>query len=173
MNRFFKFFSVNMFLLIVFFLVLIIAFPKDRVYNSCIKFASSKDIQIIPKSKNISILNIGLNDIKIYLSSADIAKVSSIDIGLLSTTIDNIWFLGTFKNILPKIETIKINYIIGDFIVISGNFGKVIGDLDILHNKIILIANIKQSVFNKYKNIFSMFKKSKNKKERYIYEFTF
>ncbi len=170
MNNIVKYLGTKLFLVILFMIVFIVAFPKDRVYYTALEIANKNDIQIISRTKDITLFDINLNNVNIYLSSANIAKAANIDIGLFSSEINNIWFLGTFKNMVPKIKSIKIFYKIGNFLVIEGEFGKIIGSLNLLDKKIVFSADITEAVFKKYQNILTGFKKTN---KGYIYEYNF
>jgi hypothetical protein len=148
-------------LTLVFMVVLVISFPITRAYYTIQEIASGYDIHFITKSQTTNL----------NLSGANIAHFTNPNVGLFSTNIENIKFLGSFENIVPSIKTATIYYKIGDFISINGKFGSVVGNIDIFKQKLTLNANISDITYNKYKNIFRQFKKNKDK--GYIYEFSF
>ncbi len=148
-------------LTVVFIVVLVISFPVKRAYYTIETIASQYDIHFITKAQTTNL----------NLSGANIANFSNPNIGLFSTNIKNIKFLGSFESIVPKIKTATIYYKIGDFISIDGKFGSVIGNIDIFEQKLTLNAKISDITYNKYKNIFGQFKK--NKDGGYKYELSF
>ena len=158
------------FLILLFIGVFIVSFPKDRLYNATMETLNNHDIQVVPQNKTLTSLNWKLNNTELYLSKSTIAKVKNIDISLTGINIKNIKGQNAFKDMLPEIKNININYKIGEFCTILGDFGKIIGTVDITNRKVIFLASIKLPVYIKYKTIFGQFKKSD---KGYIYEYSF
>ncbi|RLA84573.1 MAG: hypothetical protein DRG78_01055 [Epsilonproteobacteria bacterium] len=158
-------------LIVIFVVTFVISFPKDKVYYFILDNLLAYNIQIEPKQKDISAFGIDLKSNSIYLSQSKIGYVENIDIGILSLELDNIKFAGVFKQTLPNIKELNVYLKVGDFFDVVGDFGSVVGNLNIMDRKIVFKANIKANAYQKYKNIFGMFKKSKSVKGEYIYEF--
>lgn len=157
-------------LIFIFLITFIISFPKDKIYYYSLSKLKEHNIAINSLKKDIGLMNIDLQNNIIYLSNASIARASSIDIGLLSIDVNNVNFQGSFTSLVPKIDHIKIWYSLGKFLEVKGKFGNIIAKTDIFNKKIIFTANIDQNTYNKYRNIFKKFKKSK---EGYKYELSF
>lgn len=159
-------------LILVFILTFLISFPKNKVYELVLDNLAKYDVSIVSQDKDISSLGIELDNNNIYLSGAKIAKVSKIDFEMYRIKANNIRFSGSFKQMLPSIEEALVYIKLGDFLNVTGKFGTIVGNLDISNKKIILTANITSNMYNKYRNVFKIFKKSKDTKG-YIYEFNF
>ncbi len=158
----------SIFLCVLFIVVFIFVFPKEAVYNLAIESLSKENIHLISASKNISLSNIYLNDTKVYLSGALVATIKSADVGVFGSEVKELEFIGSFHDAIPKIKNISIGYDIDKLCVVAGGFGKLIVKLDIKDKKIIVQADIKSNVYEKYKMIFGQFKKLK---QGYIYEY--
>ncbi len=160
-------------LVFVFILTFIISFPKDKVYYFMLKSLSSYDIQVDTFSKDISVFGIDMKKNNIYMSKAKVAYAEKIDIGLFSINLNNIKFNGTFKEMIPSIDNINIYIKPGKFLDIIGQFGSIMGSVDILDRKVVFKANITSKIYKKYNNIFMLFKKNKDIKGEYIYAINF
>ena len=158
------------FLILLFVGVFIVSFPKDKLYNTSMEKLNTYDIQVVPQNKNFTTFGWELKNSKLYLSKSNIAKVKNIDISLIEIDINDIEWKGSFKDMLPKIKNININYKTDEFCTIVGKFGKVVGKLDLTNKKVIFTADIKLPIYIKYKTIFGQFKKSN---KGYIYEYSF
>lgn len=160
-------------LILIFFITFIISFPKDKIYYFILNSADKYNVQIVNQNKQISLFDIKLNENKIYLSKAYIGTIDEINIKLYNLSISNIVFENTFKDMIPNIDTLNIYPLLNGFLNIKGKFGAVVGDINLMDKKVLLKANITEAIYNKYKNIFKIFKKSKEEKGIYIYEYNF
>ena len=157
-------------LILVFIITFVISFPKQKVYFLILNNLSNYDIQLQTKNKNISPLGIDLKSNDIYMSKSQIGHIDSIDIGLFGLSLNNVKFSGTIKQMIPDIKEVNIYLSMGEFLNISGEFGKIVGNIDLIKREIKIIAKMDVNNYNRYKNIFGVFKQIKNKKGEYIYE---
>ena len=157
-------------LVMVFIVTFVISFPKDRVYHLLINSLESYDIQLQSKDTDISALGIDMKNSEIYMSQSQVGYIDSIDIGLFSMKMENVRFQNSVKQMVPDIKELNLFLSLGEFLNISGKFGSIAGTIDLGNRKIVFVANIKDSIYKKYKNAFGVFKKVKNKKGEYIYE---
>ena len=158
------------FLLILFVVSFIGFFPKDKVYFLLQKELLVHDISINSQKVKTQPFSIGTENSFLLLSGTRISKIDTINVSLTGIVATNIKAINSFKNIVPDIKSLNINYTLGKFATVSGDFGKIFGFLDLSNKKIIFEANIKRNVWKKYNTIFSNFKKVGDK---YTYEFTF
>lgn len=166
----FKYISKVLFFVVLFVFVFVLSFPKDKVYFAILKQLEDRNIQIESLDKDISIFGIELDKNNIYLSGANIAKVSQIDIGLFSLKMEQIKFQGSFAAMVPVVDSLDFGLGLGEFCVLRGKFGEVTMRLDIFDMKVVIDAQIDKTVYGQYRNIFGKFKQYE---KGYRYEYSF
>ncbi len=159
-----------LFVTFLFFISIVAFFPKEKLYFLLQKELLVHDISVDSQKILPSAFSIATNNTFVLLSGAKVVKVGEIDFSVLGVNIKNIKGINTFKNLLPEISNISIDYKSGHFASVMGDFGAVLGYFDLANRKITFEANIKHNIWKKYNTIFSNFKKIGDK---YTYEFTF
>ena len=163
-----KFFNI-IFLVLVFTASFVIFFPKEKLFYYAQKKLSAYNIMI--ESKNIKSQPFSLDVKKSYilLSGSRVASIKHFNISLFKMNFEDVQGIGAFKRTIPTAKEIDIFYKPGIFAKADGDFGEIIGTLDIKKKKIIFKAKIQQAVKNKYSMLFSKFKKVG---DVYVYEIT-
>jgi len=158
------------FVTLLFFISIVAFFPKEKLYFLLQKELLVHDISVNSQEVSSSPFSITTNNTFVLLSGAKVAKVGEIDFSVLGINIKNIEGTNSFKNVVPDISSVSIDYKFGQFANVQGSFGSVLGYFDLTNRKITFEANIKHNIWKKYNTLFSNFKKIGDK---YTYEFTF
>jgi len=163
-----KVFNV-IFLVFIFIASFTLFFPKEKLYYYAQEKLLAHNIMI--ESKNITSQPFSLDVQKSYvlLSGSRVASIKHFNISLFGMNVEDVQGIGAFKSAVPSLKQINLLFKPGVFAKIDGDFGEIIGTINISKKKIILKANIQQAVKNKYSMIFSKFKK---KGDIYVYEIT-
>ena len=160
----------TLFLTLVLLTSFIAFFPKDKLYFFLQEKLLAYNVQVESSSVKSKAFALDIKKSYILLSGARVAKVGEIHISLLGVTLKNVQALGSFKNMVPTLKSVKIEYLPKISGVAGGDFGKIDSRVSLSEKKVIFEAKVNQAVKNRYKMIFAEFKKVGDK---YVYEFSF
>lgn len=163
-----KFLNI-IFLVLVFIASFVIFFPKEKLYYYAQEKLLVYNIMIESKSIKSQPFSLDAQQSYVLLSGSRIASIKHFNISLFGMTFEDVQGIGAFKSTVPDSKEIHISYKPGTFAKIDGDFGEIVGILDISDKKIIFEAKIQEAVKNKYNMLFSKFKKVG---EIYVYEIT-
>ncbi|WP_373035036.1 hypothetical protein [Sulfurimonas sp.] len=163
-----KIFNV-IFLVFIFIASFIIFFPKEKLYYYAQEKLLVYNIMIESKSIKSQPFSLDVQQSYILLSGSRVASIKHFNISLFGMNFEGVEGIGAFKSTVPASKQINIFYKPGTFAKVNGDFGEIIGTLDIGEKKIIFEAKIQQAVKNKYSMLFAKFKKVG---DIYVYEIT-
>ncbi|MEA1956658.1 MAG: hypothetical protein U9N02_09245 [Campylobacterota bacterium] len=159
-----------LFLFILFIISFIVFFPKDKLYFLLEKELLNYNITIKSQSMESNPFNFKMKNSTIYLSGAEVAKVNDFTISLLGININNIKPASSFKDMIPNIDNVKINYKTGDFLDITSKAGKAIGNIDLDNNNLTIKIKPEKNQINKYSKLLRELKKDG---ENYVFKYNF
>jgi len=160
----------SVFLTFVLFMSFIVFFPKQKLYYLLQERVLPYSVRVEAGSVTPSAFSLDLQNISILLADSKVAHAKSAHLSLLGMELNDIKTAGMLADGLPDIKKVAITFGVGAKGVITGEFGKVLANLDIFKRKIVVEAKININVKNRYKMIFSQFKKVGDK---YVYKYSF
>ncbi len=154
-------------------------FPKENLYFYLEKNLAEKKVIISKEKIKEKPFSLSLKDSTIYYNNLELLNVKDIDITtyLLSNSVNlkKIKILEEFKNFVPQnIDYIDINHSIINPVIINinskGEFGKLIGKVDLIDRKVIISLTASNKMKSKYQKIL---RKMQLKEGEYKYEYKF
>ncbi|MDF1875390.1 hypothetical protein JHD48_06560 [Sulfurimonas sp. SAG-AH-194-I05] len=154
----------------VFIATFIIVFPKEKLYFLLQEELTTHNIHIESQTITSNAFSLDIKNTNIFLAGSKIASVKNLHVTLLGFDASHIRSLGTFKNMLPPIDTVETSLSLEELATAKGNFGTLRVAVNLESNKLVVTANINSVIKNKYNMLFAQFKKQGS---TYVYELHF
>ena len=159
-----------LFLSFVFLTVFVAVFPKDKLYFFAQEKLKAYSITLESQKVESNAFNLEVTNTNVLLAGSKVASIKHLSISMLGANFSSVRPLGHFKNMIPQADSVDVALGLGEVGVAKGSFGSVAALLDLSKKKIILKADVKPAVKNKFSMIFKKFKKQG---DGYVYELPF
>jgi len=158
------------FLIFVLLTSFVVFFPKEKLFYLLQEKLLAYNVTLETKSVTSNALSLDVQNLDILLAGSQIATLQTLHLSLFGIKASDIKAVGVFANKIPNVQTADIHFGVAEVGSVKGNFGTLLVSINIFKRKIVLEAKVNANIKNKYRMIFTQFKKVGDK---YVYEYSF